>query len=99
MSNHLSAYFVDRGIITTDDLEEIQTFTRSSDKVGFLLRNIVHQLRAQFTDGFYYMLDIMKAYGLMSTQELASEILRQLNTSPNLSVEPEGKSNMYTLVS
>ena len=97
--NHLSAYFVDRGIITTDDLEEIQTFTRSSDKIGFLLRNIVHQLRAQFTDGFYYMLDIMKAHGLMSTQELASEILRQLNPSPILSVKPEGKSNMYFHVS
>ena len=96
---HLSAYFVDRKIITTDDLEEIQTITRSSDKVGFLLRNIVHQLKAQFTDGFYYMLDIMKVHGLMSTQELASKILRQLNPSPIPSVEPEGKSNMYIHVS
>ena len=45
------------------------------------------------------MLDIMKAHGLMSTQELASKILRQLNPSPILSVKPEGKSNMYFHVS
>ena len=91
--NHLLAYFVDRGIIITDVLEEIQNTTRNPDKVGLLLRNIVYQLRAQYTDGFYYMLDIMKVHGLMSTQELASEILRQLSPSHMPSVEPEGKSN------
>ena len=67
---------------------------RNSDRVGILLRNIVHQLRAQNTDGFYYMLDIMRGHGLEPTEELAGEILHQLNPSPVSSVEPEGKLNI-----
>ena len=93
--SHLSAYFVNRGIITIDELKEIQSIARNSDRVGILLRNIVHQLRAQNTDGFYYMLDVMKVHGLMSTQELANEILHQLNPSRVPSVELEGKPSMY----
>ena len=91
--SHLSAYFVDKEIITTDELQEIHSMARNSDRVGILLRNIEHQLRAQNTDGFYYMLDIMRMHGLMSTQELAGEILHQLNPSPMPSVELAGKPN------
>lgn len=79
-ANHLSAYFVDQGIITTSEVEEINSTARNSDRVVILLRYIIQQLEAQITDGFYSMLDIMEVHGLNSTQYLANRISNEVNS-------------------
>ena len=87
-------YFVQRGIISIDELEEIKSTVKSSDKVAMLLRNVTHQLKSQNTTGFYDMLKIMEVHGLIAAQDLASRIYKLLSELDKQSSETTGKLNV-----
>ena len=93
--DHLTPHFVERRIIFTDELEEIKSTVRSSDKVAILLRNVTHQLKAQNTTGFYDMLQIMEVHGLMATEDLANKVRKLLSEHGKQIVQTEGKPNVY----
>lgn len=77
-ANSLLNHFVEKGIITTDDLKEIINAKNTSDKGVILFGNVIHQLKSHNTTTFYDMLNIMRLHGLLATQELESKISEQL---------------------
>ena len=79
--NNLLKYFVSQRIINIDDEEEIKSVVIASEKVRKLLLHISGPLRANNTEGFYIMLDIMKEHGMRATQQLAYLLLTELESS------------------
>ena len=79
--NKLLKYFVAEKIITTDEEEEIKTYTIKSERVSKLLLNISGPLEAGDSNGFYTMLQIMKTYGVDATQRLANQIITRVDKS------------------
>ena len=77
--NKLLKYFVTEKIITTDEEEEIKTFTTKSDRVSKLLLNISGPLEAGDSNGFYIMLQVMKTHGVDATQRLANQIVSRVD--------------------
>ena len=67
----LIPYFVTIKIITFDDESEIRDIPKKSDQADKLLKNIAMPLECGITICFYEMLNIMKKYGNLATQELA----------------------------
>ena len=72
-------YFVTEKIITTDEEEEIKTYTTKSERVSKLLLNISGPLEAGDSNGFYIMLQIMKTHGVNATQHLANQIISRVD--------------------
>ena len=70
--------FVQKRVITTDNLEEINAVVTSTKKVQKLMTHISGPLRACNTEVFYIMLRIMEKYGHHATQQLADQIRRSL---------------------
>ena len=91
--DHLTPYFVEKGVISIDELEKIKSSPKNDNKITALLKNIAHQLKSQNTTGFYDMLRIMEVYGLMATQDLASKIYKLLSEQNVPSDEGNGKPN------
>ena len=77
--NTLLKYFVTEKIITTDEEEEIKTYTTKSERVSKLLLNISGPLEAGDSNGFYIMLQIMKTHGVNATQHLANQIISRVD--------------------
>ena len=84
--NKLLRYFVTEKIITTDEEEEIKTYTTKADRVSKLLLNISGPLEAGDSNGFYILLQIMKTHGVDATQRLANQIIARIDKFklPNL---------------
>ena len=70
--------FVQKRVITTDNLEEINAIVTSTKKVQKLMTHISGPLRAGNTEVFYIMLGIMEEYGHHATQQLANQIRKSL---------------------
>ena len=77
--NKLLKYFVTEKIITTDEEEEIKSYTTKADRVSKLLLNISGPLEAGDSNGFYILLQIMKTHGVDATQRLANQIIARVN--------------------
>ena len=91
--DHLLPYFVQKGVISIDELEEIRSIPTNRHKVTALFKNVMHQLKSQNTTGFYDILRIMKMHGLLPTQDLASKIYKLLREQNVPSDEGNGKPN------
>ena len=78
--DNLLPHFVEKEVITTNDLEEINTTIPSTKKhkVQKLMTHISGPLTAGNTEVFYTMLRIMEDYGHQATQQLADQIRRSL---------------------
>ena len=78
--DNLLPHFVQKRVIKTDDLEEINAIIPSTKKlkVQKLMIHISGPLRAGDTDAFYIMLKIMEEYGHQATQQLADQIRKSL---------------------
>ena len=79
--NNLLPHFVQRNIISTSDVEDIDTITTTAKKVEKLLSHISGPLTAGDPKGFYMMLTIMKEHGNQSTKDLAMKIMTSSNNS------------------
>ena len=77
--NKLLKYFVTEKIITTDEEEEIKSYSIKSERVSKLLFNISGPLEAGDSNGFYTMLQIMKTHGVDATQRLANHIITRVD--------------------
>ena len=78
--DNLLQHFVEEEVITTNDLEEINTAIPSTKKykVQKLMTHISGPFTAGNTEVFYTMLRIMEDYGHQATQQLADQIRRSL---------------------
>ena len=76
--DNLLPHFVQHGIITVNDLEEIGATVPSTKKVQKLLMHISGPLKAGNTEVFYTMLRIMEENGLKVTNQLADQIRKSL---------------------
>ena len=78
--DNLLPHFVEEEVITTNDLEEINTTIPSTKKlkVQKLMTHISGPLTAGNTKVFCTMLRIMEDYGHQATQQLADQIRRSL---------------------
>ena len=76
----LLPHFVQHGVISTNDLEEISATVPSTkkQKVQKLMIHISGPLKAGNTEVFYTMLRIMEEYGHQATNQLAGQIRRSL---------------------
>ena len=74
--DNLLPYFVEHRVVSSNDLEEINTTVPSTKKhkVEKLLTHISGPLKAGNTDVFYTMLRIMGEHGHLATQNLADQI-------------------------
>ena len=77
--DNLLPHFVQHGVISTNDLEEISTIVPSTKKVQKLLMHISGPLKAGNTEMFYTMLRVMEEYGLQATNQLADQIKQSLS--------------------
>ena len=75
--------FVQKRVITTDNLEEINAIVTSARKVQKLMVHISGPLRAGNTEVFYIMLRIMEEYGHHATQQLAEQIRKSISVNTN----------------
>ena len=73
--------FVQKRVITADDLEEVNAIVSSTKKVQRLMAHISGPLKAGNTEVFYIMLRIMEERGLHATQQLAGQIRRSLSVN------------------
>ena len=78
--DNLLPHFVQKRVIKTDDLEEINATVPSTKKhkVQKLIMHVSGPLRAGNTEMFYTMLRIMEEYGHQATQQLAEQIRKSL---------------------
>ena len=76
--DNLLPYFVQQRVITTNDLEELNSIVPSTKKVHKLLMHISGPLKAGNTEVFYTMLRIMEEYGLQATNQLADQIRKSI---------------------
>ena len=79
--DNLLPYFVQKDIISTSDLEEINAIVTTTKQVEKLLSHISGPLRAGDTKGFHMMLTIMKKHGNQTTKDLAVKIMTSSNNS------------------
>ena len=79
--DNLLPHFVQQRVISTNDLEEMNSIVSSTKKVQKLLMHISGPLKAGNTEGFYTMLRIMEEYGLKATNQLAGQIKRSLSAT------------------
>ena len=79
--NNLLPHFVQRNIIGTSDVEDINTLATTAKKVEKLLSHISGPLIAGDPKGFHMMLTIMKEHGNQSTKDLAMQIMTSSNNS------------------
>ena len=73
--------FVQKRVITTDNLEEINAIVTSTKKVQKLMVHISGPLGAGNTEVFYIMLRIMEEHGHHATQQLAHQIRGSLSVN------------------
>ena len=71
----LLPHLTEKNIISTDDLEEIQS-KNAAEKGPTLLKHISSPLEVNHTQEFYGLLEVMINHGKMHTQELARKIKR-----------------------
>ena len=76
--NSLLLQFVQKRVITTDNLEEINAIATSTKKVQKLMVHISGPLKGGNTKVFHIMLGIMEEYGHLATQQLAEEMRTSL---------------------
>ena len=78
--DNLLPHFVEKKVITINDLDEINAIVPSTKKlkVQKLMTHISGPLTAGNTEVFYTMLRIMEDYGHQATQQLADQIRRSL---------------------
>ena len=80
----ISSKLVSARIITTDDVEKINTYILSKKKASFILKIIDRSLEAGVTDSFYILLDLMEEHGNVDVKGLVRDIRRALMTGkPN----------------
>ena len=79
--DNLLPHFVQQRVISTNDLEELNSIVPSTKKVQKLLMHISGPLKAGNSEVFYTMLRIMEEYGLQATSQLADQIRRSLPTT------------------
>ena len=94
--NNLLPYFVQDEVISISDREEINTITKTCEKVEKLLLHISGPLIAGDATGFHKMLTIMEEYGIQSTKDLAVKMSSELTS---LSTEREPAGWIYLLTS
>ena len=66
--------FVQRSIISENEMEEISNLTIRVEKVKRLLSHISGPLSAGNSNRFYMMLSIMEEHGTQATKELAGDM-------------------------
>ena len=81
--SNLLPFFVQEKIISTNDLEEVNSAVTTTKKVEKLLSHISGPLTAGDTKGFHKMLAIMKEHGNRSTKDLAVKMSVQITSSNN----------------
>ena len=79
--NNLLPHFVQNGVISTGDIDEINAIITPPKKVEKLLSHISGPLTAGDPKGFQMMLTIMKEHGNKSTKDLAVKIMTSSNNS------------------
>ena len=87
--NNLLPYFVEKGIITFNDVEEINASKIKSERIEKLLSHISGPLESGDAKGFHTMLTILKENGNQSTKDLARRMSLKV-TSANDKLEDEG---------
>ena len=78
-NTNLSAYFVQEGIITQDDLDVLANIKPKSEKSEFVLSKLHSALQVGLTASFYKILKIMKNYGDCSVKEFSTNIEQELS--------------------
>ena len=77
-------------IIIIDDIEEINSMSRSKEKSFFVLRTVAKSLEVGITTSFYALLDVMENYGsdvTTLTNDIRSALIKSLgNLASNLCV-------------
>ena len=76
--DNLLSHFVQQRVISTNDLEELNSIVPSTKKVQKLLMHISGPLKAGSSEVFYTMLRIMEEYGHHATRCLADQIKRSI---------------------
>lgn len=76
--NSISHYLVSAKIISTEDIEEIDSLKTSKSKNMYVLRIVDKSLKAGITLSFCKLLDIMENYGGDDVTELARTIKKEL---------------------
>ena len=62
-TTNISHQLVSAKVITTDDIEEITSISRSKEKASYVLRIVARSLEGGITSSFYTLLDIMENFG------------------------------------
>ena len=91
----LLPHLVDKGIISTDDVDEVRSKS-VIQKGSTLLRHISGPLETGRTRGFYGLLEVMREHGKPDTQKFAREILQK---SPRSSSNGEFHNSIALLTS
>ena len=79
---------VPEGIITTDDIEEINDEPRSKVKASFILNKINRSLEADAKNSFYALLDIMEECGNDDVKSIVIDMRRMLMTGELIVTRP-----------
>ena len=75
------------GIISEDDVAEINSMPRPTDKASFLLNKICRHLEAGYKDNFYKLLDIMEGCCNDDVREVGIDIRRALMTGELINID------------
>ena len=95
--DNLLSHFVQQRVISTNDLEELNSIVPSTKKVQKLLMHISGPLKAGNTEVFYTMLRIMEEYGLQATNQLADQIRRSLPTTDEGRKDSNHHSKLWSM--
>jgi len=91
--DNLLPHFVQEGIISENDLQELKAMTRIDSKVEKLLQYVSGPLQAGNLKNFYTMLTIMEEHGMITTKELATTMKNVVSTVDD-STKLDGQFNM-----
>jgi len=75
---NLLKYFVEEKVINVEDLREINSKIKVSEKVSKLLQHISGPMEGGNSKGLYTLLHIMERHGTQATKDLANRLLDTL---------------------
>ena len=97
--DNLLPHFVQHGVISTNDLEEISAIVPSTkkQKVQKLMIHISGPLKAGNTEVLYTMLRIMEEHGHHATRHLADQIRKSLTATNESSKDSSCHSKLWLM--
>ena len=79
--DNLLPHFVQEGIISANDLQELKAMMRTDSKVEKLLHHVSGPLQGGNVKNFNAMLTIMEEHGTITTKELATTLRNVVSTN------------------